>query len=80
MSKLKLFIMDTIVEKKQKHSLEVQKPVKVAVANGDGIGPEIMSATLKILEAAGARIQPEFIELGEKVYLKGNTSGIDDKA
>lgn len=72
--------MDTIVEKKQKHSLEVQKPVKVAVANGDGIGPEIMSATLKILEAAGARIQPEFIELGEKVYLKGNTSGIDDKA
>ena len=43
--------------------------VKVAVAKGDGIGPEIMDATLKILKAAGANIEPEFIELGEQVYL-----------
>lgn len=52
----------------------------ITVAKGDGIGPEIMDATLKILEAAGAAIQPEFIEVGEKVYLSGNTSGITKKA
>ena len=48
----------------------------ITVARGDGIGPEIMAATLHILEAAGARIAIEEIEIGEKVYLAGNTSGI----
>lgn len=52
------------------------KMTKVAIAYGDGIGPEIMGATLDILNAAGAQIEPEFVELGEKVYLNGNTSGI----
>lgn len=52
----------------------------ITVAYGDGIGPEIMSATLKILEAAQAQISPEIIEVGEKVYLQGNTTGIPDKA
>lgn len=50
--------------------------VKVAVAKGDGIGPEIMDATLKILNAAGANIVPDYIELGEQVYLSGNSAGI----
>lgn len=54
--------------------------VKVAVAHGDGIGPELMKATLRILEAAGAKIDPIQIELGEKVYLKGNTAGIESSA
>ena len=53
---------------------------KIAVAYGDGIGPEIMKATLRILDAAGAMIEPEFIELGEQVYLNGNTAGIDHNA
>ncbi|MEM6687023.1 MAG: NADP-dependent isocitrate dehydrogenase [Bacteroidota bacterium] len=53
---------------------------KVAVAYGDGIGPEIMKATLNILEAAGAEIDPEIIEVGEKVYLAGNSSGIEKKS
>lgn len=52
----------------------------ITVARGDGIGPEIMDATLKILEHAGAQIEPEFIDIGEKVYLAGNTSGIPDEA
>lgn len=52
------------------------KAVKIAVAKGDGIGPEIMDATLRILKAAGAQIDADYIELGEKVYLSGNTSGI----
>jgi isocitrate dehydrogenase len=48
----------------------------ITVAKGDGIGPEIMDATLHILKEAGAAIEPEFIEIGEKVYLSGNTAGI----
>lgn len=49
---------------------------KITVAKGDGIGPEIMDATLRILQAAGAQLEIEEIEVGEKVYLSGNTSGI----
>ncbi len=49
---------------------------KITVAKGDGIGPEIMDATLQIILAAGAKIEIEEIEVGEKVYLAGNTSGI----
>ncbi len=49
----------------------------VTVAYGDGIGPEIMSATLSILEAAGAALAPEVIEIGEKVYQRGNSAGIE---
>jgi isocitrate dehydrogenase len=50
--------------------------VPVTVAHGDGIGPEIMNATLKVLAAAGARIVPETIEIGEKLYQAGHSSGI----
>lgn len=52
----------------------------IAIAYGDGIGPEIMQATLKILEAANAEIAPQVIEVGEKVYLQGYTSGIPNQA
>lgn len=52
----------------------------ITVAYGDGIGPEIMTAVLKILEAAKADIVPEKIEVGEKVYLAGNTTGISEDA
>lgn len=54
--------------------------VPITVAYGDGIGPEIMDATLRILEAAGAQIEIEVIEVGEKVYLKGNSAGIEPSA
>src|SRR6516162_10459058 len=56
------------------------KRISITVAHGDGIGPEIMAATLRILEAAGAPLQIETIEVGEKVYLSGNTSGIEPSA
>ncbi|PZA07366.1 MULTISPECIES: NADP-dependent isocitrate dehydrogenase [unclassified Meiothermus] len=52
----------------------------ITVAYGDGIGPEIMEAVLEILDAAGAQIAPEVIEIGESVYLRGHTSGIEDSA
>ncbi|MDB5478520.1 MAG: icd [Alphaproteobacteria bacterium] len=51
---------------------------QITVAHGDGIGPEIMAETLKILEAAGARLDIETIEIGEKVYLRGHSSGIEE--
>jgi len=39
-----------------------------------------MAATLSILSGAGARIAPEVIEIGEKVYRRGNTAGVDASA
>src|SRR5689334_16010495 len=51
--------------------------IPITVANGDGIGPEIMAATLRILEAAEAPLEIETIDIGEKVYLSGNSSGIE---
>ncbi|MCS6905771.1 MAG: NADP-dependent isocitrate dehydrogenase [Bacteroidia bacterium] len=54
--------------------------VPITVAKGDGIGPEIMDATLFILQEAGAQLEIEEIEIGEKLYLRGITSGIDDSS
>jgi isocitrate dehydrogenase len=53
---------------------------KITVAKGDGIGPEIMDATLRILTAAGAQLDIDEIDVGEKVYLAGNTAGISNEA
>jgi isocitrate dehydrogenase len=51
--------------------------IPITVANGDGIGPEIMDATLRILEASGAPLDIQRIDIGEKVYLAGNSAGIE---
>jgi isocitrate dehydrogenase len=56
------------------------KKVPITVAHGDGIGPEIMDATLAILKESGAAVEIETIEIGEKVYLRGNSAGIDPSA
>ncbi len=53
---------------------------KITVAYGDGIGPEIMQVTLDILIAAGANLEFDVIEIGEKVYRKGIPTGISDEA
>jgi isocitrate dehydrogenase len=58
----------------------MSNPVPITVARGDGIGPEIMAATLHILKEAGARLAIEEIEIGEKVYLAGNSAGIAPEA
>lgn len=60
--------------------MNTKKPVKITIAPGDGIGPEIMDATLRILQAAGAAIETESIEVGEQAYLSGITSGIPPTA
>ena len=57
-------------------NLNKNNMTRITVAKGDGIGPEIMDATLEIILAAGAKLEIDEIEVGEKVYLAGNTSGI----
>jgi isocitrate dehydrogenase len=59
---------------------DAQPKVAITVARGDGIGPEIMDATLAIIQAAGARLAIEEIEIGEQLYNKGIMSGIEDSS
>jgi isocitrate dehydrogenase len=53
---------------------------RITVARGDGIGPEIMDATLRILDAAGALPQYDLVEIGEHAFLAGHSSGIPEEA
>jgi isocitrate dehydrogenase len=55
-------------------------PVPITVARGDGIGPEIMDATLRILEAGGAALDIEEISIGEAMYEQGYNNGIAPEA
>ena len=58
----------------------MEKVKRITIAKGDGIGPEIMNATLKVLKSANVNVEFDEIEVGEKVYLSGNTSGISNDA
>lgn len=55
-------------------------PVPIAVAHGDGIGPEIMEATLSVLHAAGAVLAIDTITIGEAAYAAGHSAGITPDA
>ena len=50
--------------------------IALAVAKGDGIGPEIMDATLKVLQAARVPIDPIFVDMGKDWYLKVRDSSL----
>ncbi|TAG09807.1 MAG: NADP-dependent isocitrate dehydrogenase [Verrucomicrobia bacterium] len=52
----------------------------ITIAAGDGIGPEIMTAVRGILEAAKCPLIYEEVEVGEKAYLAGHSSGITPQA
>ena len=56
------------------------KMKRITIAKGDGIGPEIMDAVLKIFEAANVPLIYDEIKIGERLYLDGNSSGIDETA
>ena len=58
----------------------MNKKVPITVARGDGIGPEIMDATLRILNDAGAQLDIEEIAIGKAVYESGVPSGIADSS
>ena len=58
----------------------MKKPFSIVVAEGDGIGPEIMAVTLGVLQAVKAPLLFQHIEIGEKIYLQGETTGISEKS
>ncbi len=56
--------------------------LRIALAPGDGIGPEIMDAALLLLDAAGAKQHLDFVpvEMGKAVFEAGDTRGMTDTA
>ena len=54
--------------------------MKIAVAKGDGIGPEIMEAVLRIFEANQVPLQYEVVEMGKWVFDKGFNNGMTPEA
>lgn len=73
-------IVSSVNEQPQNEVEKRQLIPKIAVAYGDGIGEEIMSATLKVLKAAEAKLEYNVIEIGKKVYESGTKSGIANDA
>jgi isocitrate dehydrogenase len=53
---------------------------KIAVAKGDGIGPEIMEAVLSIFKAANVPLEYEYIDMGKWVFDKGYSNGMTPAA
>ncbi len=53
---------------------------KIAVAKGDGIGPEIMDAVLSIFNAAKVPLEYEFVDMGKWVFDKGYSNGMTPDA
>jgi len=54
--------------------------MKIAVAKGDGIGPEIMDAVLTIFNAAKVNLEYEFVDMGKWVFDKGFSNGMTPEA
>jgi isocitrate dehydrogenase len=48
----------------------------VTLIPGDGIGPEVVSAARRVVEAAGARVEWEERQAGASVFKKGIASGV----
>ena len=54
--------------------------MKIAVAKGDGIGPEIMEAVLTIFKAAGVGLEYQYVDMGKWVFDKGFSNGMTTEA
>jgi isocitrate dehydrogenase len=54
--------------------------IKVALAAGDGIGPEITEAVLSIFDAAKVPVAFEPVEMGQTIFQRGMTSGMTPEA
>ena len=50
--------------------------VRVTVIPGDGIGPEVVAATRRMVDAAGADVEWEEAQAGASVFLQGTASGV----
>jgi isocitrate dehydrogenase len=58
----------------------MENKIKISVAEGDGIGPEIMRAVLNIFSAAHVPLEYETIGMGKSYYDKGYASGMTPEA
>jgi len=54
--------------------------MKIAVAKGDGIGPEIMDAVLRVFQANNTPLEYEFVDMGKWVFDKGFNNGMTPEA
>ena len=54
--------------------------MKIAVAKGDGIGPEIMDAVLHIFQAGNVPLEYVFVDMGKWVFDKGFSNGMTPEA
>jgi len=54
--------------------------MRIAVAKGDGIGPEIMDAVLRIFTANKVPLEYEFVDMGKWVFDKGFSDGMTPEA
>jgi isocitrate dehydrogenase len=52
---------------------------RVTLIPGDGIGPEVVRAARRVIDAAGAQIDWEEAEAGAAVFRRGVTSGVPDE-
>ncbi|MEO0588056.1 MAG: NADP-dependent isocitrate dehydrogenase [Planctomycetota bacterium] len=68
--------MTTLARQPQPLATAAAQPPKVAIAHGDGIGPDIMAAALRVLAAANAQLDATEIHIGKSVYEQGHSAGI----
>jgi isocitrate dehydrogenase len=54
--------------------------MKITVAQGDGIGPEVMGAVLEMFDKAKVPLEYEHVPMGMDVVLAGDRTGISDSA
>lgn len=54
--------------------------IRISVAKGDGIGPEIMDAVISIFESAKVPMEYEYVEMGKDYFLQGFSSGMTPDA
>src|SRR5580658_4084205 len=54
--------------------------MKIAVAKGDGVGPELMAAVLKIFDANKVPLEYEYVDMGKWVFDKGFSNGMTPEA
>ena len=60
----------------------MSEKIRITLAPGDGIGPEISDACLSIFEAAGVLESIEFVpvQMGQHVFASGDSRGMTDEA
>ncbi|XDD45855.1 NADP-dependent isocitrate dehydrogenase [Leptospira sp. WS39.C2] len=72
--------MPTTMKESNSNGIEENKEAVVTLIEGDGIGPEIIQQTIRILNEAKSGLQFEKVEAGSSVYLSGILSGIAENA